>query len=208
MAWQMEKCSSRCIRDSLCTFLEANNWRVEMGLKTCFTRQAGREGLDLYWAREAVTEKGAPWKSGGAGRNGRNEDSLETRAPTSGAVCFRSILKEEVVYWIKILDLPGGVAEMNPLVAAGFNPWSGRLPHATKQRSLCPAAPEPGRPQVCARRQKPQSHRSHEEYPQLTATRESLHEATKTQCSPPPPNDNVMRCSPAPNSICMTIMEK
>ena len=69
----------------------------------------------------------------------------------------------------------------------GFKPWSGRIPRAAEQLSLCAAAAEPPclQPLLRAGRghhgEKPR-HRS-EEWPPLAATGESLHAAAKTQCS-------------------------
>ena len=55
-----------------------------------------------------------------------------------------------------------------------FNPWSGKIPHATGQLSSCASTTEARAPRACALQQ---------EKPLLAATRESLGTAMKTQCS-------------------------
>ena len=75
-------------------------------------------------------------------------------------------------------DCPGGAVDKNmPLSACQsrgqrFCPWSGKIPHAARQRSLHAATPEARMPTACAPQQ---------EKPALTATRERLRRAVKTQ---------------------------
>ena len=74
----------------------------------------------------------------------------------------------------------------------GFDPWSGKIPHAAEQLSPCatttePAATEPTYLQLVLRNkrshhnEKPAHH--NEEQPPLAATRESLRAVTKTHLS-------------------------
>ena len=51
-------------------------------------------------------------------------------------------------FYLKIFprDFPGGAEVKNPPAIAGdngFEPWSGKIPHATKQLSLCTTTTEP-----------------------------------------------------------------
>ena len=67
---------------------------------------------------------------------------------------------------------------------AGFNPWSGKISHATGQLSPCTTTAEPEHARARAlQEEKPSCHE--EEWPPIAAaTRESPHTATKFQCSP------------------------
>ena len=69
----------------------------------------------------------------------------------------------------------------------GFEPWSGKIPHAAEQLSPCATTTEPARLELVLRNKRGRdserpAHRD-EEWPPLAATRESLHAATKTQRS-------------------------
>ena len=60
----------------------------------------------------------------------------------------------------------------------GFDPWSGKIPHATRQLSLCATTTEPACPTSCALQQREATAVRNpctaiREYPQLTATRQS-----------------------------------
>ena len=97
------------------------------------------------------------------------------------------------------LDFPGGPVVENPPANAGdtggFNPWSGKIPHATEQLNSRTSAPEPmshNCGSLCA--PEPVSHKKrrhcsektvnhNKEQPPLTTTRVSSHAATKTQSS-------------------------
>ena len=68
-------------------------------------------------------------------------------------------------------DFPGDPVVENPH-ANEFHPWSGKIPCTLEQISPSAATPEP-------MLHSEGSH--HSETPLLTATRESLHAATKTQ---------------------------
>ena len=82
----------------------------------------------------------------------------------------------------------------------GFNPWSGKIPHAVGQLSSCATITEPPGPQLLKpERLKPVLHnkKSHltekpayhnKESPLLAATRENLHEARD---SPQPINKQI-----------------
>ena len=69
----------------------------------------------------------------------------------------------------------------------GFEPWSGRIPHATEQLSPWAATTEPARlePVLCNKRGRDSERPAHrdEEWPPLAATRESPRTETKTQHS-------------------------
>ena len=46
--------------------------------------------------------------------------------------------------WLKDAQgFPGGAVVENPPANAGFEPWSGKIPHATEQLSLCATTTEP-----------------------------------------------------------------
>ena len=69
----------------------------------------------------------------------------------------------------------------------GFEPWSGRIPHAAEQLSPWATATEPARlePVLCNKRGRDSERPAHrdEEWPPLSATRESPRTETKTQHS-------------------------
>ena len=41
-------------------------------------------------------------------------------------------------------DFPGSTEVKNPPASAGFEPWSGKIPHAAEQLSPCATTTEPG----------------------------------------------------------------
>ena len=69
----------------------------------------------------------------------------------------------------------------------GFEPWSGKIPHAAEQLSLCATTTEPARlePVLHSKRDRDGERPAHcdEEWPPLAATRESPRTETKTQHS-------------------------
>ena len=69
----------------------------------------------------------------------------------------------------------------------GFEPWSGKIPHAAEQLSPCATTAEPARLEPVLRNKRGRdnerpAHRD-EEWPPLATTRESSRTATKTQHS-------------------------
>ena len=73
--------------------------------------------------------------------------------------------------------------------AHGFDPWSGKIPHAAEQLSPCATATEarvPGAHALATREATTIEARAlqTENSPRLTTTRQSLRAATKTLCSP------------------------
>ena len=69
----------------------------------------------------------------------------------------------------------------------GFEPWSGKIPRAAEQLGPCTTITEPARLELVLRnkrgRESERPARRDEEWPPLTATRESPHTETKTQHS-------------------------
>ena len=85
---------------------------------------------------------------------------------------------------------PGGaVVENLPANAGenGFEPWSGRVPHAAEQLGPCATTTEPAHlePVLHNKRGRDSERPTHrnEEWPPLAATRESPRTETKTQHS-------------------------
>ena len=68
----------------------------------------------------------------------------------------------------------------------GFEPWSGKIPHATEQLSPCATTTEPAHLEPCSamrgRNSERPSHRN-EKWPPLATTGESPHTETKNQHS-------------------------
>ena len=64
-------------------------------------------------------------------------------------VCIHSEQNMYSFFFSKICtleDFPGGAMDRNPPAGAGgfgFNPWSGKIPHATEHVSPCTTTPEP-----------------------------------------------------------------
>ena len=74
-----------------------------------------------------------------------------------------------------------------PMQGHGFEPWSGRIPHAAEQLSPCTTTTEPAHLEPVLRNKRGRdserpAHRD-EEWPPLTATGESPRTETKTQHS-------------------------
>ena len=67
----------------------------------------------------------------------------------------------------------------------GFDPWSGKIPHAMGRLSLCTTTTEPVRLEPVLHTREATAMRSLRtaEEPSLATTRETLHTVTKTQCS-------------------------
>ncbi|KAJ8790812.1 hypothetical protein J1605_021240 [Eschrichtius robustus] len=87
---------------------------------------------------------------------------------------FRNLHISSQIY----LDTPRG---------RGFEPWSGKIPHAAEQLGLCTTATEPAHLEPVLRNKRGRdserpAHRD-EEWPPLATTRESPHTETKTQQS-------------------------
>ena len=97
-------------------------------------------------------------------------------------VCFSNLKR----YW----GFPGGaVVENLPANAgvSGFEPWSGKIPHAVEQLGPSATTTEPARLERMLRNKRGRdserpTHRD-EEWPPLAATRESPRTETKTQHS-------------------------
>ena len=51
-----------------------------------------------------------------------------------------SVLKQK----LEVLDFPDGTVDRNrlPIQGQGFSPWSGKVPHAVEQQSLCTTTTE------------------------------------------------------------------
>ena len=66
---------------------------------------------------------------------------------------LRNIVLSEIKQSQKITvwDSPGGPGVKNPPARGhGFNPRSGKIPHAVEQLSPCATATEPASPKACA----------------------------------------------------------
>jgi len=75
------------------------------------------------------------------------------------------------------LDLLGGPVVRNLPFDAGFDPWSGKIPHAAEQLNMCAKPPSPCALECMLHKRSQHSEKpTHpiKEQPQLTATRESL----------------------------------
>ena len=85
-------------------------------------------------------------------------------------------------------DFPAGAMVKNPpFREQGFDPWSGKIPLATGQRSPCATTTDRMclEPVLCKRRSKDSEKPAHHKQrtAPLTTARESPHAAAKTQCS-------------------------
>ena len=92
--------------------------------------------------------------------------------------------------WLKLSGLPwwrSGWESACQCRGHGFEPWSGKIPHAAERLGPWATITEPARlePVLCNKRGRDSERPVHcdEEWPPLAATRESPHTETKTQHS-------------------------
>ena len=105
---------------------------------------------------------------------------------------YLSVFKATVIcpFKSKILGLPwwrSGWESASQCREHGFEPWSGKIPHAAEQLGPWATTTEPARlePVLCNKRGRGSERPTHrdEEWPLLAATRESPRTETKTQHS-------------------------
>ena len=104
--------------------------------------------------------------------------------------CKGTVLFQQEYLFKKLTELPwwrSGCESACQCRGHGFEPWSGRIPHAAEQLGPWATTTEPEHlePLLCNRRGRDSDRPAHrdEEWPPLAATGESPHTETKTQHS-------------------------
>ena len=115
---------------------------------------------------------------------------LKKELPYNPAIPLLGIYLEKTIIWKDTCGLPwwrSGWESACQCRGHGFEPWSGKIPHATEQLSLCTTTTEPAHLEPVLRNKRGRdserpAHRN-EEWPPLAATGESPRTETKTQHS-------------------------